>query len=217
MRPLIVGGIFAIAACISVLGGYWVGRAGGLRALDQVHSNATMKLSELLDGNAELAVAIRQLDRRLAALEVGQLRAKQAETKPDDAPPSASAVPLGLAAIKEKELEKAAAIEASLRTEPRDSAWAPAAESQLQAAADAAVQQGAQYSVETLRCLTSICELVLSASSADKLGNTSLLLMQGMSGMSSIDIAPPESTADGTATSTYRLFRQGYPRSDEGT
>ena len=35
--------------------------------------------------------------------------------------------------------------------------------------------------------------------------------------MGSFDIALPETAADGSATLTYRLFRNGYPRPDEGT
>ena len=48
-------------------------------------------------------------------------------------------------------------------------------------------------------------------------GSRNFQLAQRISGMSSYDISQPETTADGSATVTYRLFRQDYPRPDEGT
>jgi len=174
-------------------------------------------MGELNDGNAELNEAIRRLDRRIGALELRQLDPKPAEARAQDVPPAASAVALDPATLREKELEKAAAIEATLRTEPRDNTWASATESQLQSAVSAAVQEGAQYSIKTVNCLTSMCQIVLSASSPDKLSGTALQLSRRISGMSSFDIAAPETAADGSATLTYRLFRQAYPRPDDGT
>ena len=217
MRPLTVFVTFLGSASAIGLCGYWLGQTGASRALDQSRSAASANISESLDGNAELAEAIRQLDRRLAALELRQLSAKPAEEKALDVPPCASVVPLDPAAMLEKELDKATAIEATLRKEPRDSAWASATESQLQSVVSVAVQEGAQYSVKTVRCLRRVCEMVLSASSPDKLSSTALQLAQRIGGMSSFDIAPPETAADGSATLTYRLFRQAYPRPDEGT
>jgi hypothetical protein len=217
MRPLTVVVTFLAAASAIGLGGYWLGQAGAPRALDQPRSAARTNISEPIDGNAELAEAIRQLDRRLAALELRELYAKPAEAQAHEGPPRASAVPLAPAEMTERELQKAAAIEAALKTEPRDSAWASVTERQLQTAVNAAVQEGAQYSVKTLSCLTSICEMVLSASSPDKLNNTTLQLARSIDGMSSFDIVPPKTAADGSATLTYRLFRKSYPRPDEGT
>jgi hypothetical protein len=211
----VVATFLAVASGVG-FGGYWLGQAGAPRA--RSHSSAANEnSSEPIEGNAELAVAIGKLDRRLAALELRQLNMKPAETQAHDLPANASAPPLDLGALKERELEKAAAIEATLRTEPRDSAWASATESQLQTAVNAAVQEGAQYSVKTVSCLTSICEMVLSASSPDKLSNTELQLARRVSGISSFDVAPLDTAADGSATVRYRLFRQAYPRPDEGT
>jgi hypothetical protein len=56
--------------------------------------------------------------------------------------------------------------------------------------------------------------MVLWASSADKLNASTYQLAQGIGGMASFDIGPAEVAADGSATVTYRLFRQGYPRPD---
>lgn len=113
-------------------------------------------------------------------------------------------------------MRKAAAIDRTLKTEPRDRVWASAAESQLQATVEAAVKEGVQFSVKAMKCLTSICEMVLSASSPDQLHGTDLSLIHRISGMGSFDIAPTETEADGSGTITYRLFREGYPRPDEG-
>jgi hypothetical protein len=119
---------------------------------------------------------------------------------------------------RQRELERAAAVDAALKTQQRDQVWAPATEGQLQTAVDAALKEsGAQYTIKTLRCLTSICEMVLSASSPDQLQDTDLSLGSHIVGMNSVDISPPETAADGSATVSYRLFRQGYPRPDEGT
>jgi hypothetical protein len=115
-------------------------------------------------------------------------------------------------------LERIAVIDAAFKTQARDNVWSSATESQLQTAVDSAVKEaGAKFSIKNMRCLTSICEMVLSASSPDQLQNTDLALGPRITGMGSLDIAPAETAADGTATVTYRLFREGYPRPDEGT
>ena len=119
--------------------------------------------------------------------------------------------------MKEKQLAKAAAIEAALKRNRKDGTWASATESQLLTAIDAAVKEGATFSVKTLRCLTSVCEVVLSASNPDQLRHAELRLAPRITDMSSFEIAAPEIAADGNATVTYRMFRKGYPRPDEGT
>jgi hypothetical protein len=58
--------------------------------------------------------------------------------------------------------------------------------------------------------------MVLSASSTEQLSGTALHLMHRITEMGSVDIAPPVTAADGSATVTYRLFRKGYPRPDDG-
>jgi hypothetical protein len=169
------------------------------------------------DGNAKLAEAIERLDRRLAALEVRQMYAKAAEAQAPRAQPGAGSAPLDPGAMKEKERERAAAIDATWRTEPRDSVWAAAAESQIKTAVDDAVKEGgAQFAVKALKCLTSICEVVLSAASPEQLRGTSLQLARRIGEMSRFDVGPPETAADGSAVLTYRMFRSGYPRPDEG-
>jgi len=152
------------------------------------------------------------------ALQLAQANAKSAEPRAPDSPPNAAAARLrpDFTTMKEVQLERAAAIEATLKTEPRDRAWASTTESQLRTAVDTAIKEGAQYSVRTLRCLTSVCEMVLSASSPEELRYTSFQLGPRIAGMSSYDVAQPETAADGTATVTYRLFRMGYQRPDEG-
>jgi hypothetical protein len=82
---------------------------------------------------------------------------------------------------------------------------------------DAAGQEGAQFTLKSVRCLTSLCEMVLSASDAEQFSHASLQLDPRITGMSRLVMALPETAADGSATVTYRMFREGYPRPDEGT
>lgn len=138
--------------------------------------------------------------------------AKGTEPQATAAPPGAGAEPFDPSEMKEKELARAAAIEATLRTQPRDRAWASATEGQRQTAVDALVKEGAAFSVKTLRCLTSVCEVVLSPSNPDQLRHAELRLAPRITDMSSFDIAAPETAADGNVTVTYRMFRKGYPR-----
>jgi len=115
----------------------------------------------------------------------------------------------------DNESETAAEVDHRLRTEPRDRAWASTAEDGLKDAVRAAVDQGAGFSIKTVRCLTSLCELVLSAATPDHLRMTALQLGHRISGMSSFRVGQPESETDGSAVVTYRLFRQGYPAPGE--
>ncbi len=217
MRKLIIIVTSAAAASVVALGGYRLGQSHGSHSTDEPSSIASSNTVEPSDENSRLAAAIGQLERRLAALELRQLNARSAEPQAPEAHRGANAGPPDLAALRQTELARVAAIEAALKMEPRDRAWAPAAESQLRTAVDTAINEGAHISVKTLRCLTSICEMVLSASSPDELGHTNFELDSRISGMSSFDVAPPQTAADGSATVTYRLFRNGYPRPDEGT
>lgn len=103
----------------------------------------------------------------------------------------------------------------ALKTEPKDRVWASSTENQVRLAVDTAVKEGAKFSVKTLNCMTSLCEMVLSAASAEDLQYISHQLPSHVTGMGSLDLAPPEIGVDGTATVTCRLFRQGYSRPDE--
>ena len=216
-RPIaIVASLVGVSAVAVVA--YWLGQARGSRA---VEPGATASASRVdpIDDNAKLAVAIERLDRRIAAQELRQAFAKQPEPQatgvsapPAEAPSDPAA--MDPASAKQRESARVAAIEAALKKQPRDAAWASATETGLHATVDAAVKEGAQFSIKAVRCLTSVCEMVLSASSADHLRDTALRLGHRIGDMGSIDIAQPDTAADGTASVTYRLFRKGYPRPD---
>jgi hypothetical protein len=119
---------------------------------------------------------------------------------------------------RENERKRAAAIEAAVRSEPRDGTWAPASENQIRGAVAAAINEGkAQFSIKNLKCLTSVCEMVIAAPSAEQVRGSHLELVRRIGEMGSFDIGTPESAVDGTTTVTYRMFRSGYPRPDEGT
>jgi len=206
-----------VAAFAAAFGTYRLGQASAAQGPAQLRSVVRANNEEPPDGYAKLAMAIGQLERRLAALELKELSAKPAEPLASNAPPIALAPQLDLEAMRERQLERASTIEAALRTEARDRPWANATESQLQSAVDAAVKEGAQFSIKTLRCLTSLCEMVLAAPAKDQLVNTAFQLGHRISGMSSYDVAQPRTNADGSATVTYRLFRQGYSQPGEDT
>lgn len=169
------------------------------------------------DTNSDLWAAMARIERRLAALELGQMRQKVTVVGVEPDKPSAPADRPDPVALEEKRLERDSAIEARLKTESRDGTWASAIEKQLETAVSAASQQGAQYSIKALNCLTSLCEMVLSTKRGDNSNPTGFLLSQGLAGIDSLDVLAPVSSADGSSTVTYRLFRQGYPRPDEGT
>lgn len=213
MRPLTVIAICLAIASAAGVGGFLLGHPDRTQPPDKPSSTEILKVYGSSEGGAKLAEVIKQLDRRLAALEL-----KQLQTKPEEVQAPAKAVErLDPATIKEKHLERAAAIETALRMQTRDVAWAPIAENQLQTAVDGATKDGAQFSVKNLRCMTSICEMVLSASNPDHLRHTMFQLDPHITGMKGFDVAPLEVAADGSATLTYRLFREGYARPDEGT
>jgi len=218
MRPLTVIATSVAVASAAAMGGYWLGHALPSHPLGQRSSTAILEEVESPEDNTKLAEAIKQLDRRVAALELRQLYAMPGERQaPDKAPHAGQAEHLDLAAMREQQLERAAALEATLHKQQRDSAWAPVTETQLRTAVDGAGKEGAEFSVKTLKCLTSICEMVLSAPSPDQLRHTSFQLDPRIIGMSGFAVSPPEIAADGSATVTYHLFREGYPRPDEGT
>ena len=210
--------VASVAAASAVaLGSYWLGRARGSRASDQPRSTELTDRPEQLDGNERLVGAIGNLERRMAALEMRQALARlPAPEAPAAQPQAGKRERVDPAILEEERRERAAAIEAALKTQPRDGVWAPSTESELRTAVDAAVKEGSTYSVKMIKCFTSICEMVLSASSPDELRHTTNDLSHRISGMSSFDFAPTETAADGTATVTSRLFRKGYPRPDQG-
>lgn len=217
MRPLTV--IVTVLASTSAvaLGGYWLGQARPARGPVVPAAPASAAATDESDDGAKVAETMAQLNRRLAALEIKQVVAKPTAAEAA-VPQRGPQQPMDLAALKQKELERAALIDAALKTEARDNVWAPSTEGQLQTAVASAVKEaGAQFSVKTVKCLTSICEMVLSASTPEQLRGTDAALAPRITGMGSLDIAPPETAADGSATVTYRLFRQGYPRPDQDT
>ncbi|HEY8944166.1 MAG TPA: hypothetical protein VIM73_07885, partial [Polyangiaceae bacterium] len=116
---------------------------------------------------------------------------------------------------EQRRLDREAAIAAALETEPRDKSWASPTESSLRAAVESAVHDGAKFSVATLNCQTSVCEMVLTASDSEELKYVARQLAPKVVGMHSLDVLPPAPTPDGRASVTCRFFRQGYPRPDE--
>ena len=208
-----------VAASALAIGGYWFGHARGARGGGEraaAESPAPEPQTRADEGNANAAGTVDRLERRLAALEVREAMAKAAQSQA--ASPAAPAQPERFDPAKEEEkrLERAAAIEAAVKTEPRDKDWASPTETQLQAAVGAAVAAGARFSIRTLRCATTVCDMVLTASSAEDLGHISEELGNRITGMNSMDMSPPSSGPDGRTIVTCRLFRQGYPRPDEG-
>jgi hypothetical protein len=111
---------------------------------------------------------------------------------------------------RQETAKRAAAIENKLKTESRDRNWASAAEDRVQNAVKTAVDNGAQFKASTLKCLTSICELVLAADSPDKL-QRAMYQIYGITGMAGFSAGQPQKAADGSSSLTVRFFREGYP------
>jgi hypothetical protein len=199
------------------LGGYWLGQARGSRAASPSRSLQAADNVEQTDHDAKLAATIGMLERRIATMEMRPAVTTPSEAAAPASPPAAAEPErFNPAKEEEKRLQSVAAIEAALRTEPRDRSWASPTEGTLRAAVDAVVNEGAKFSVKDLKCLTSVCEMVLSASAADDLKYLADQLAPRITGMSSLDLSPPTTGADGSATVTCRLFRLGYPRPDQG-
>jgi hypothetical protein len=209
---LSVASVSVIAVCA-----YRIGRGRNGPAAGEARSASDVDSPASADDNARVNDAVGRIDRRLAALEFKQNFAKPAEVQAAIPVSSAAGALVDIAAEKEKAAQRAVAIDAALKAEQRDGAWASATEHQLQGAVDTALKEGAEFSVKSVKCLTTICEMVLSASSPDRLQHTGLQLMRYIQGMGSFDFGLPVTAPDGSATVTYRLFRAGYPRPDEGT
>jgi len=217
MRRVVVVAMSVVTVSVIAVCAYRVGRGGDGHLAGDARSTSDVDPAPSAGDTAHLNEAVSRVDRRLAALEYKQNFAKPAETQVAVPVPTAAGAPVDIAAEKEKAAQRAAAVEAALKAEQRDSAWASATEHQLQSAVDTAIKDGAQFSATSVKCLTTICEMVLTASSPDRLQHTELQLVRNIQGMGSFDFGVPVTTPDGTATITYRLFRAGYPRPDEGT
>jgi hypothetical protein len=208
----------ALVGSLSVvaLGSYWFGRrdAGPLehsRAPVAALANPKVEVERGEPGNARLNSVVERLERRL-----GELEAKQTAVAPaaPGARPSEENEPFDPAAEEQKRLDRLAAIDAALHTETRDNAWARPTESALREAVDSAVRDDAKFSVQSVNCLTSLCEMVLTASNPDDLKAVARQLANKITGMNSFDVPPPVVAPDGRATVTCRLFREGFPRPD---
>jgi hypothetical protein len=210
--------VAALTAGLSVvaLGSYWFGRRDArplepskapIAALD----NAKVEVARGEPGTARLNSVVERLEHRL-----GELEAKQAAVEPT-APGSRQLEenePYDPAAEEQKRLDRLAAIDAALHTETRDIAWARPTENALRAAVDSAVREDAKFSVQSVNCLTSLCEMVLTAANPDDLKSVARQLASKVTGMNSFDVPPPVVAPDGRATVTCRLFREGFPRPD---
>jgi len=216
IRVVVVAMSVATVSVIAVCA-YRVGRGNNGRAAVERRSGSNVDPPPSADDTARLNEAVSRVDRRLAALEYKQNFAKPAEAQVAIPTSPAAGPQVDIASEKEKAAQRAAAVEAALKAEQRDSAWASATEHQLHGAVDTAIKDGAEFSARSVKCLTTICEMVLTASSPDRLQHTGLQLMRYIQGMGSFDFGLPATAPDGTATVTYRLFRAGYPRPDEGT
>lgn len=217
MKPVTVV-LFLGASSAVVFSAYRLGMARAARVTNAVSAPLATGAVDTGEDYTRLAQTIGRLDKRLGALELRQMYAQSAGTPPPAAAaPGTGAIAGDPAEMREREALRVAAIEARLKSEPRDRAWASSKETQLQTAVAAATKRGAQFSVKTVKCLTSICELVLSAPSAEQFRQTAMLLAPGIDGMSSFDLSAPETAPDGTATVTCRMYRKGYARPDEGT
>lgn len=215
MKTLLVVLTSLATASAAALSGYWCGQADVQRASPLASSNDHNHTVVSPDGNSRVADAIVNLDRRLATLELKQAIDSTSATAPE-APPSEPTAPQDLQALSEleqdREAKMASVIETKLKTESRDRNWASAVEDQLNDAVKALADEGAHLSISTLKCFTSICELVLSATTSDDAQRSTYGLGRPISGTSGFNLRPPVKTADGSSKMIYTFFREGYPR-----
>ncbi|HEY5960683.1 MAG TPA: hypothetical protein VIV60_29215 [Polyangiaceae bacterium] len=210
---------FCCAAIVIGFAGYELGQvhAAGSPARPLVRppvqgNGETVTAPEERASRAEAAIA--RLEQRLQSIELRLNSTNADERRLTDVQPSARATQADFETSLEneraKETEVNAAIAETLRTEARDRNWASATENQLRDAVKAAADEGAQFSIKTVKCLTSICELVLLAAAPEQLRNSVLQVGHRFIGMSGFNVQQPETAADGTSAVTFRLFREGY-------
>jgi len=202
---------------VAAAGAFWLGK-GQSSALPQPPGSAEHhRAPSAPQSDTKRDEALVKLERRLAAMEARQvLTGAAAPTSPVEAQQATPSGPADPAEVEQRRAERMTAIEAALETEQRDAAWAVATERQVHTAIDAATKEGARFSIRALKCLTSLCEMVLSASSSDDFAHVTQELGNRIVGMGSVDLEPPQTGPDGSTTITCRLFREGYPRPDEG-
>ncbi len=213
-QPTIVIAV-AVAGSAIAIGAYRLGHRLAPGSVDRSAVAPTADRIEPSDETAQLAETVHKLERRIAALEFAQLSAKVAAPAAT-APASHSTPPVDPEEMKQRMLDKTAAVEAALKGEARDDNWAPVAEGQIESAVAAAVKDGAKFSLQTVRCMTSLCEVVLAAASPELLGGAELQLAPQLGELGSMDVQQPVTTPNGGATVAYRMFRKGRPRPDEG-
>lgn len=211
--------VFTASALVLAIasGSYWLGVARAPRPPARVGSTERARSPSHSENDDKLATVIAGLDRRLAMLELRERIAVAAAPSADaivgrqndhEEPPDIQAI---MEAQHEIESDAEATISARLTTESRDRTWASAAEEQLQSGVKAAAREGAEFSISTTKCLTSICEMVLSAARPDQLQDSVFQLGNRFSGMAGFTVGRPEQAADGSSRVTYRFFREGHP------
>lgn len=208
--------VVSLATVAVAFASYWIGQDQG-----SLRPKLRAEASEQSNSGSHEGASLGRLEMRLAALERSRSssNAHEDEEAPiyEDVQNRKGEQPFDPELMMQRDMRRDQAIAEALQRETVDRAWASTAESEIKSAVDSVIKDDSvQYSVETLSCLTSICEMVLSASTADHLANSGLHLMRRITGMGSIDIKPAVVAPDGTATATLRFYREGYERPDAG-
>lgn len=207
----------ALGVSSVALGGYWFGQFRGSKAIERHRSSELVVSAAKVEPDAKLQGTVASLQRRLATLEMRQAFSQAPESAvAAPQPGAAEPEPFDPAKEEEKRLGRAAAVEAAVTLEPRDNAWAPATEGNLRAVVDSAVPESRKFSVKDLKCLTSVCEMVVSVAAPGDVETLTQHLAANVTGMSSLELAPAITTPDGRLSIKCHLFRAGYPRPDEG-
>lgn len=197
-----------------------VGRKRTPQKSDAERSSNFASQASAADVNARLIETIAGLEQRLAMIEVKQSIAAttgQAAALADgaDVPRKEGAGQQDAQVVMQIQEEQEQAVESTieekLNTEVRDRDWAFATEQEMRKAVQSAADEGSRFSIGALKCLTSICELVLTAKTAEDLQGSMHELAHRISGMAGFKLGVPESGSDGSSTVTYRFFREGFP------
>ena len=199
--------VFALMIILTGLSAYYVGRQNVARNA-QSHSQSDEYHSESHFDDSRIEQSLLKIEQRLSALELHQVEAIEKATAPAE---SNSTKPMPAATeltqVDDPSAEERSEIERRLATEKRDRSWSTSAEDQIRVVA-ASVAANVQYSITSMQCLTSICNVKMSVS-----GNAQHQFYSfpfSVKGMGGFHTSTPKQLPDGSYSLEYVFFRAGY-------
>lgn len=174
--------------------------------------------SPSLESSDRLGAALAGIERRLELLELKQGVSAASSAAKSPEPENELAREEHLQTIQDREqalhAQQAAQVadfENRLITETRDRSWAMGAESNLRHAAESASSKDMQLEVDSADCRTTVCRVVVSATSRSDGVPLQTALPFFAEGMSSYTVTLPTKTADGAYKFQYDFVRESSP------